>query len=91
MGACLARGNDANDVAFNSVTVANQQQPQRAAQAQQNKALFIIRVIGIVNQLGALIDEYRFGFLKAHTMLIHIWPWLFFRPTRIEVGSCGVV
>ena len=72
MTAGLAGRDDANDVAFAPVAVAHHQQAQCAAQAQENKAFFIVRVIRIVNQLGAFIQKDRLGFLKAHAVLFGI-------------------
>ena len=71
-GNCLARGDNANDIAFAPVTVTDKQQSQRAAEAQQNKTVFVLGVIGIVDQLRALIDKNGLGFLEAHTVLLEI-------------------
>ena len=57
MGTGLAGRNDANDVVVAPVAVAHHQKTQRLAQTQENKAIFIARVIRVVNQLGALILE----------------------------------
>ena len=45
---------------------------QRAAQAKKNKALFVFRVIWVVDQFGALVDKDRLSFLEAHAMLSRI-------------------
>jgi hypothetical protein len=71
-GVGLARRDDANHAAVTSVAVTNQQQSQRTADAKQNKALLIFRVIRVVNQLGALINENGSGFVKADTVLLEI-------------------
>ena len=50
----------------------DKQQSKRTAEAQWNKTVFVLAVIGIVDQLRALIDKDGFGFLEAHTVLLEI-------------------
>ena len=53
----LARGDNTNDIAFAPVAVTDKQQSQRTAETQQNKTVFVLGVIGVVDQLRALIDK----------------------------------
>jgi len=69
MGTGLASRDDSNGVAFAPVAVAHHQQAQCAAQTQENKAFFIVRVIRIVNQLGAFVQKNGLGFVKAHAVI----------------------
>jgi len=64
--------------------VTDKQQPQRAAQAKKHKAFFIFRVIGIVDQLGALIDEDRLGFFEAHAVLLGVRCGFAFIPLKAK-------
>ena len=48
------------------------QQAKRTAQAEENKALFVFRVIRVVDQFGTLVDEDRFGFFESDAMLARV-------------------
>ena len=50
----------------------DEQQSECAAQTKKNKAVFVVGVIGVDDQLGALIDEDSLGFLEAHLVLLQI-------------------
>ncbi len=71
-GNCLASRDDANDPAITPIAVTNEQQSKGAAQTKKNKAIFVVRMIGVVDQLGALINEDGLGLLEAHLVLPQI-------------------
>jgi hypothetical protein len=71
--------------------VANKKQPQCAAQAKKHKAFFIFRVIGIVDQLGALIDEDGLGFVEAHAVLLGVRSGFAFVPLKAKCAHAGSV
>jgi hypothetical protein len=54
---CFAGRDDSNDDAVTAITVTNQKQSQCATQTKENNAVFIVRVIRVVNQFGSLVDE----------------------------------
>lgn len=78
-------------MAFAPVAVTNKKQPKCAAQAKKNKALFVLRVIWIVDQLGALIDEDGLGLLEAHTVLLRVRSRLPFIPLKAKCAHAGSV
>lgn len=57
MRACLARRDDAYDVALSTIAMADQQQTQDATQAKQYKAVFVFGVVWVADQLGLFINE----------------------------------
>jgi hypothetical protein len=52
--------------------MANKQQSKRAAHPKQNKTIFVIRMIRIIDQPGTLVKKDGFGFIEAHSMLLQI-------------------
>jgi hypothetical protein len=50
----------------------NHKHLNRAAETKQDKALFASWMVWVVDQLCALISEYRFGFVKGDAMLLCI-------------------
>ena len=51
------------------MAVTHDEHAKCAAEAQQNKAHFIFRVIRVVYQLCPFIGEYRLGFVEADAVL----------------------
>ena len=46
----FSRGNDADDIARRAIAVSYHQQAERTAQSEQNKPIFIVGVVGVVDQ-----------------------------------------
>jgi hypothetical protein len=66
----FTRTNDANAVAARGV--GNQEQTILLRVAQNNFALFVYRMIGIVQNVAMGIEEDRFGFVKVNAVLAKI-------------------
>ncbi len=63
-------GDDANDLVILPVTVNDEQQPESGAEAEQQKALFIVaRMFEIIEQQGGLILKGGGRFLEIDTVL----------------------
>ena len=72
MFGCLARGNDANDVAAVALTVADEEKVGAAAHAQHEKAIFFGGVRFVVELNGKFVVEDTLGFLKGNAMLLEV-------------------
>jgi hypothetical protein len=77
----FAGRDDSNDIAFRSAAVADDEQSQAAARAEQDKSVFF-GVIRVVNQLGVLICEHSLRVLEAHAVLAQVSC----RPLNAEFG-----
>ena len=66
----FARGDDADSVAFRPIAVHDDQDAQTAAQTKENEAVFVIGVIGVVNQASPFICEDALRFLEGHAVLL---------------------
>lgn len=66
----LARRDDADDVAFRPVAVHDHEYTQNAAQAKENEALFLVGVIGIVDQTSSFVRKDGLRLLEGHAMLL---------------------
>jgi hypothetical protein len=85
-GRSFPRRDDSDNTTFVSVAVTNNQEPQRRTQTKQNQAFLIFGMVGVVNQLGTLIEECGLRFLEAHTVLLKIGRGLSFVPVK---GQCA--
>jgi hypothetical protein len=54
---CLASGDDPNQPALSAIAVADKYEPQHRTQSEEDETIFVFRMIGIVNELGAFIME----------------------------------
>jgi len=68
------------------MAVAHDQQSQFCAQAEQDEAILVGGMIGIVDQPGALIREYRFGIVKTDAMFPEIGGRLGGIPLESQFG-----
>jgi hypothetical protein len=68
----LAGRDDADDIAFRSVAVADHEQSQAAAQAKQDKSVLFFGVVRVVDKFGVLVREDRLSVLEAHPVLAQI-------------------
>ncbi len=65
------------------MAVTHDEHAKCAAEAQQNKALFIFRVIRVVYQFCPFIGEYRLGFVEADAVLFGIGGSFAFIPLEL--------
>ena len=79
----LAGRDDADDIALRAVAVADHEKPQATAQAEQDKPVFLFRVIRVIDELGVLVCEDRLSVVKAHAVLAQVGCRLLGDPTRI--------
>jgi hypothetical protein len=85
----LPCGNDANDGIVLAITVHNEQDSQRSAQAEQNEALLAEGVVRIVEQQGLLIIEHGLRFFEVDAVFANILAGLNGIP--IEAGRRHVL
>ena len=73
-----------NGAIFAPVAVAHKQHPKRAAQAEKDKAVLILRMVRIANQLGPFINEDRLGLIEADAVLFRVCRCLPFIPLEVK-------
>ncbi len=71
--------------------MAGHEQPKRAAQAQQNEALFVYRMIRVVDQSCTLIEEGRLGFFERDTVLFLVGGGLALIPLELKRAHTKLV
>ena len=54
------------------MAVTDDEQPEAATQSEQNEAVFVLGVVGIVDQLCALVNKHGFGLFEANAMLYDV-------------------
>ena len=64
----------------------NNQQSQRTTQAQKNKTVLIVGVIRVIDQLGSLIDENRFGLFKTDPVLLDVCRSFALIPLKAQIA-----
>jgi hypothetical protein len=79
LGVRFARGDDADDLPFGSVTMNNDEHPETPIKAEEYEAVFVSRVVGVVNQERALVGEDRLRVFNRYTVL-----------PEIDLGFLGV-
>ncbi len=67
------------------------QKPKRATQAKQKKTVFVLRVIGVIDQASALVGEDRLRVLERHAMLLSIGSGLPWVPLDAKGGHAHIV
>jgi len=55
-----------------TITMTDHQRVQIGAQTEENKAIFDVRVLRIINQQGMLIREHRFSFMERNPVLANV-------------------
>ena len=81
---CFPRGNDANDRIGFAVAMADDEQISFLAEAEDNKPLFFLGVLGIVDNQRFLIVEYGLGFFKSNVVLFFVDGVLVFVPFKSD-------
>ena len=81
---CFPRGNDANDRIGFAVAMADDEQISFLAEAEDNKPLFFLGVLGIVDDQRFLIVEYSLGFFKSDVMLFLVDGVFVFVPLKSD-------
>ena len=71
--------------------MANNQNSKQTAQAKKNKTVFFLRVVGIVDQLRALIREDGPCFFKADAMLLLVRCCLSMIPLKVKLAHAESV
>jgi hypothetical protein len=69
---CAGR-NETNHFIFLSIGVADDQQPQSGTQAEQQKSVFLIRVIGVRHQEPMLVGKRRLRFLRRKLLHVNLF------------------
>jgi hypothetical protein len=64
-----SRGDDSDNLTFAPIAVTDQQQSEGATQTEQNKSIFLLRMVRIVNQSSLFIEEYRPCVLEGNPVL----------------------
>ena len=64
----FARGKNPNSTVIGAITMTNNQKPQTGTVVQQNKAVFVLRMIGIHNQSRSFVRKNRFRLVKTHAV-----------------------
>ena len=72
MAISLTGRDDADDIAFRSEAVADHENSQTAAQAKQDKSVFLFRVVRVVYELAVFVREDCLRVLKAHPLLAQV-------------------
>jgi hypothetical protein len=80
----LAGRDDADDVALRAVAVADHEQSQAAAQAEQDKPIFVFGVVRVINELGVLVCEDSLSVVEAHGVLSQVRSRLLGIPLESE-------
>ena len=80
----LAGRDDADDIALRAVAVADHEKSQATAQAEQDKPVFLFRVIRVIDELGVLVCKDRLSVGEAHTMLVQVGYRLLGIPLESE-------
>ena len=87
MAISLTGRDDSDDIAFRSEAVADHESSQAAAQARQDKSVFLFRVVRVVYELAVLVREDCLRVLKAHPLLAQVCSRLLADSTRIEAST----
>src|SRR5438105_1900376 len=82
----LACGDDANDVVFAPVAMADQEQPKRAAQAQKDETLFVFGMVRVIDQPGTFVEKDGTGLFERDTVLPVVGCGLAFVPLEPKVA-----
>ena len=77
-------GNDSDDRIGFTVTMADDEQICFLAEAEDNKPLFFLGVLGIVDDQRFLIVEYGLGFFKSNVVLFFVDGVLVFVPFKSD-------
>lgn len=67
--------------------MADNQELQRRAQAEQNKTVFTFRMVGIVDQPGKVVMKHGLCFLKTHAVFLEIGSGLAFIPFELQCAD----
>ena len=81
---CFPRGNDANDRIGFAVAMADDEQISFLAESEDDKPLFFLRVLRIVDDQRFLIVEYGLSFFKSNVMLFFVDGVLIFVPLKSD-------
>ena len=80
MGVRLARGDDADDFALAFVTVNYNKKAEALAQAEKDEPIFLLGVVGVVDQQRVFIRKDGLSILEGDTVL-----------SKIQCGLLGIL
>lgn len=80
-----------NHVAARPNTMTDYQRPKPAAQSQENKSLFLLRMVGVGDQKRVLVEEYRLRLFKRNTVLAPVLRVLPVVPLKAKLCHTEVV
>jgi hypothetical protein len=66
--------------------MANDQDPKPTTQSEQNEPVFVIGMIGIVNELRPLVREDGFGLVEGDSMLLLVSNRLSLIPGKVKLA-----
>ena len=64
--------------------MADDKQPQTAAEAKKNKAFFLLRVVRVVNELRVLVSESRLRIFKTYLVIAQVGRRLLGIPLKSQ-------
>ena len=91
MSTGLASRDDSYDVTITAITVTNQKQSQRSTQTEENKTVFVVRVVRVVDQFGSLIHKNRFRLFKTHPVFLCIWRRFALVPFKAQIAHGKII
>lgn len=81
----LSGRDDPDDGVIFSVTMANNQNAEFETHAEHDESVFVLRMVGIEETNGILIEKYRLCFLERDAMFPYVFPVLVFIPFETKV------
>jgi hypothetical protein len=86
---CLAGGDDPDDITTTAVTVANDESAKRGAQTEQDEAVFVVGVIGVIDEQSMIVQEDGLGLLERNAVLSLVDAILAEGPIRTGGQPCA--
>ena len=68
----LSSGNDSDDLVRATIAMHHNQQTECLTQAQEHKAILVLGMIGVINQLGVFVCEYGLRLNEGNAVLAGI-------------------
>jgi hypothetical protein len=62
-------GNDADNIVLLAITVNDNQDTKAVTEAEENEAIFIFRVVRIIDKASSIVGKDGLGFFKGHAVL----------------------